>query len=64
MSESMAATDLCNSTESQEWVGREAARLVMLQFSIDQMALEVFMLCGNVANINCSALLHMNMITM
>jgi hypothetical protein len=37
----MAGTEPCNSAESQEWAGREAARLVMLQFSIDQMALEV-----------------------
>ncbi|XP_069683777.1 intermembrane lipid transfer protein Vps13D isoform X2 [Periplaneta americana] len=37
----MAGSDACNSADSQEWAGREMARLVMLQFSIDQMALEV-----------------------
>jgi hypothetical protein len=44
----MAGTDTCNHSESPEWAGREVARLVMLQFSVDQMALEVFMLSANV----------------
>jgi hypothetical protein len=43
--ESMAGAELCNPAESQDWAGREMARLVVLQFGIDQMALEVFVQC-------------------
>jgi hypothetical protein len=42
----MAEAELCNPAESQDWAGREMARLVVLQFGIDQMALEVFIQCG------------------
>jgi hypothetical protein len=40
--ESVAGAEMCNAAESQDWVGREMARLAVLQFGIDQMALEVF----------------------
>jgi len=43
--ESMAGAELLNPAESQDWAGREMARLVVLQFGIDQMALEVFVHC-------------------
>lgn len=43
----MAGPELCNPAESQDWAGREMARLVVLQFCIDQMALEVFVQCGS-----------------
>jgi hypothetical protein len=43
---SMAGAELCNPAESQDWAGREMARLVVLQFGVDQMALEVFVHCG------------------
>jgi hypothetical protein len=45
MGESMAGAELCNPAESQDWAGKEMARLVVLQFGIDQMALAVFVQC-------------------
>jgi hypothetical protein len=45
--DSMAGSELCNPAESLDWAGREMARLVVLQFGIDQMALEVFIQCGS-----------------
>ncbi|KAJ9601169.1 hypothetical protein L9F63_000689, partial [Diploptera punctata] len=33
--------NVSNVSETQEWAGREMARLIMLQFCVDQMALEV-----------------------
>jgi hypothetical protein len=48
VTDTMAGSDQCNISESQAWAGREAARLVMLQFCIDQMALEVYVFHSNV----------------